>query len=162
MVLSGQVTGTVTVTTTVYEVAAWLLLMNLKLYPPEIQSPGLMWRSPSMLEGPMLKLLLPVVVVPQPSVAVAEPLMVMENVDPELVRTAEPVTVQFVDKFPEGSQVFDADTVAVLSVELPSLVVVKTMLPGTTVIEPPQFSVKLKSISYCVFASRSVAFTVRL
>src|SRR6266568_3450953 len=139
MVLSGQVTGTVTVATTVYRVAAWLLLMNLKLYPPEIQSPGLMCRSPSMLEGPMLKLLPPPVVVPQPNVAVAEPLMVMENVDPELVSTAEPVTVQFADKGPEG-QVPVADSVAVVSVELPLLVVVKEMLPGTTIDEPPHVS----------------------
>jgi len=99
-----------------------------------------------MLEGPMLKLLPPPVVVPQPNVAVAEPLMVMENVDPELVSTAEPVTVQFADKGPEG-QVPVADSVAVVSVELPLLVVVKEMLPGTTIDEPPHVSVKLKSIS---------------
>src|ERR1700758_1877423 len=136
MVLSGQVTGTVTVATTVYEVAAWLPLVNLKLYPPEIQSPGLMCRSPSMLEGPMLKLLPPPVVVPQGSVAVPEPLMVMLNVEPELVNVAEPVTVQFADRLPEGSQVPFADSVAVVSVELPSLVVVKLMLPGTMIVEP--------------------------
>src|SRR4029077_10728304 len=134
MLLSGQVTGTVTVATTVYEVAAWLLLSNLKLYPPEIQSPGLMCRSPSMLEGPMLKFL-PPVVVPQPSVAVPEPLMVMLAVDPELVSVAVPVTVQFADKFPEASQVPDADSVAVLPVA------VKLMLPGTIVVEPLQVSV---------------------
>src|SRR5260370_21201664 len=127
MLLSGQVTGTVTVATTVYKVAAWLLLMNLKLYPPEIQSPGLICRSPSMLEGPMLKLL-PPVVVPQPRVAVAEPLMVIENVDPELVSTAEPVTVQFADKFPVVSHVPVIVSLAVLSVELPLPVVVTTNL----------------------------------
>src|ERR1700739_2389623 len=140
MLLSGQVTGTITGATTVYEVAAWLPLANLKLYPPEIQSPGLMCRSPSMLEGPMLKLL-PPVVVPQPSVAVPEPLMVMLNVDPELVSVAEPVTVQFVDRLPEGSQVPVADSVALVSVELPLLVVVKLMLPGTMVVERLQVSV---------------------
>ena len=145
MLLSGQVTGTVTVAMTVYMVAAWLLLVNLKLYPPEIQSPGLMWRSPSMLEGPMLKLLPPPVVVPQPNGAVAEPLMVMANVDPELVSTAEPVTVQFADKGPEG-QVPIAVSVAVVSVELPLLVVVKLMPPGTVVDEPLHVRVKLKLI----------------
>src|ERR1700720_2551202 len=123
MLLSGQVTGTVTVAMTVYMVAAWLLLVNLKLYPPEIQSPGLMCRSPSMLEGPMLKLL-PPVFVPQPSVAVPEPLMVMLKVEPELVSVAWPVTVQFADRFPEFSQVPDADSVALLSVEVPLFVVV--------------------------------------
>jgi hypothetical protein len=92
-----------------------------------------------MLEGPMLKLL-PPVVVPQPNVAVPEPLMVMLNVEPELVSVAEPVTVQFADKFPEGSQVPDADSVAVVSVELPLFVVVKLMLPGTMVVEPLQVS----------------------
>jgi len=95
-----------------------------------------------MLEGPMLKLL-PPVVVPQPRVAVAEPLMVIENVDPELVSTAEPVTVQFADKFPVGSHVPVIVSVAVLSVELPLPVVVKTMLPGTVVDEPPHVSVKV-------------------
>src|ERR1700721_1190567 len=100
--LSGQTTGTVTVAVTVYAVAPWWLSVNLKLYPPEIQSPGLMWRSPSMLEGPMLKLLPPPVVVPQANVAVAEPLMVMANVDPELVSMAEPSTVKFADKGTEG------------------------------------------------------------
>src|SRR6201987_2370625 len=138
MLLSGQVTGTVTVATPVYEVAAWLPLVNLKLYPPEIQSPGLMCRSPSMLEGPMLKLLPPPVVVPQGSVPVPEPLMGMLKVDPELVSVAEPVTVQFADRLPEVSHFPDADSVAVVSVELPLLVVVKLMLPGTTVVEPLQ------------------------
>jgi hypothetical protein len=95
-----------------------------------------------MLEGPMLKFF-PRVVVPQPSVAVAEPLMVMENVDPELVSVAEPATVQFVDKLPDGSQLPVTDSVAVVSVELPSLVVVKVMLPGTIIDEPLQVSVKL-------------------
>jgi hypothetical protein len=91
----------------------------------------------------MLKLLPPPVVVPQPNVAVAEPLMVMANVDPELVKTADPVTVQFADKLPEGSQVPVADSVAVLSVELPLPVVVKVMLPGTVIDEPLQVRVKL-------------------
>ncbi len=35
-----QATGTVTVAVTVYWVAAWLPVVNLKLYPPETQSPG--------------------------------------------------------------------------------------------------------------------------
>ncbi len=43
--------------------------------------------------------------------------MVMLNVDPELVSVAVPVSVQFVDRLPEASQVPVADSVAVVSVE---------------------------------------------
>jgi hypothetical protein len=69
--------------------------------------------------------------------------MAMDIVEPELVSVAEPVTLQFVDKLPEFSQLPDAVAVAVVSVELPLLVVVKVMLPGTTIEEPPQVTVKL-------------------
>ena len=95
-----------------------------------------------MLEGPMLKFF-PPVVVPQPSVAVPEPLIVMLNVDPELVSVAEPVTVQFADKLPEGSHIPVADWVAVVSLEVPLLVVVNVMVPGTSIDEPLQVKLKL-------------------
>lgn len=49
----GHVKGTVTEAVTVYVVAPWWPSINLKLYPPETQSPGRIWRAPSMLEGPM-------------------------------------------------------------------------------------------------------------
>src|SRR5260370_511062 len=98
-----------------------------------------MWRSPSMLEGPMVKVL-PPVVVPQGSVNELEPLMVMGSVDPELVSVAVPVTVQFVDRLPEGSGVPVADSGAVLPLAR------KEMLPGTVMVEPPQVSVKVKLI----------------
>src|SRR6266446_8651061 len=49
--------GTVSVLLTVTVVAAWPPLTNLKLYPPEIQSPGRIRRWPSMLDGPMSNVL---------------------------------------------------------------------------------------------------------
>jgi hypothetical protein len=67
--------------------------------------------------------------------------MVMLNVDPELVSVAVPVSVQFVDRLPEASQVPVADSVAVVSVELPLLVSVKLILPGTMVVDPLQVRV---------------------
>jgi hypothetical protein len=97
MELSGHVTGTVTVAVTLYIVAAWLPLVNLKLYPPEIQSPGAMCRSPSMLEGPMLKDLPPPVVPPQVKVPDDDRGSVLRVVTfPELstsVNVAEPDTL---------------------------------------------------------------------
>lgn len=69
--------------------------------------------------------------------------MVMDIVDPELVSVAVPVTLQFVDKLPEFSQFPDAVSVAFVSVELPLFVVVKFMLPETTLEEAPQVTVKL-------------------
>src|SRR2546427_11432563 len=61
---SPHLKGIVSVLLTVTVVAAWPPFTNLKLYPPEIQSPGRIRRWPSMLDGPMSKVL-PVGGVPQ-------------------------------------------------------------------------------------------------
>jgi len=89
-----------------------------------------------MLEGPILKLFPVGGIVPQVSVAELEPLIVMGTVDPELVRVAEPVTMQFVDK---GGLPQVPVTVSVSLLPL----AVKLMLPGTVIIEPLQSRVKL-------------------
>src|SRR5712691_8613677 len=54
---SPHLKGIVSVLLTVTVVAAWPPLTNLKLYPPEIQSPGRIRRWPSMLDGPMSNVL---------------------------------------------------------------------------------------------------------
>jgi hypothetical protein len=54
-----------------------------------MQSPGLMCKSPSMLDGPMPKLLTPGGVLHISSDSL-EPLIVMGTVEPELVNVAEP------------------------------------------------------------------------
>lgn len=96
----------------------------------------------------MLKVLPPPVVVRQFSVP--DPLavvMVMGMLDPELVRVAVPLTLQFVVSGAEG-QLPDPDSVALVSVALPLFVVVKVMgVPETVLVVPPQVSMKVRSIS---------------
>jgi len=76
-------------------------------------------------------------------VVLVELLKVMVTIEPELVRVAVPVTVQLAERLHDPVAV----TVALVSVELPLLVVVKVMLPGTTIVAIPlQVSENVKLI----------------
>src|SRR5215470_1113715 len=74
---------------------------------------------------------------PQVNVAELEPLMTMGKVEPELTSVADPVTVQLLVSGPPGQP-----ALFVLVTDVAAAV--KTILPGTVLIVPPQLSVKLK------------------
>jgi hypothetical protein len=106
-----------------------------------------------MLEGPIAKVLgFPMVV--QFRVAVLDPLIVRLIIEPLLVSVAVPVTVHVPDRFPEGSQLALAVSVAVEPLAM------KPMLPGTVIVTPLQTTMNLKLMVYEFPAVKSIAFMV--